>query len=432
MEALPSEFDYFTSIPVQAAITEEYEVAISPDASIDGRTNIEFEIAGEPNVYRDLSNSYLAVQCKVTQAENVKLAASTAVSPVNLLLHAMFSSMSIQLCGQNITPNDSNYPYRAFIETLLTYNDDVLRTRGKLAGWVFDGDAAAMDRLTLTTVDNVAPNAAFVERNKPFAESRSVTLVGRPHADLFHQNLDIPPDCSVKITFARSENGFALMAAKDSTYMLTIENARLFVRSKKVSPDLIVAHRAMLAKSNFRFPHTAVAVRKYLAPSDVSEHMITDIFKDRLPKRIIVGLVSHARTGNGYQLNPFKFENFGLSTIGLTVGGRAIPREALQMNYTTGNYSRAYLSMLSALGLDIGNRAISLTPELWASAYNLYAFKVAPGPIDDGPTINSDLRANVNLKLVFSSALTQAVDVIVYSETTSLLEITNLNTVHLS
>jgi len=432
MEAMCSEFDYFTPVPVQASIVDEYDESIAPSSTITPGSTIEYTIKGEPNIYRDLSNSYIAVQCKVTTSDGAKLASDAAVAPANLLLHSMFSGVDIEVCGVRITDKDVLYPYRAFIETLLTYSDEVLESRTKLAGWLLDKDANAMDRVILATSGSTTPNPAFVERNRSIAESRSITLVGRLHADLFHQNLDIPPNCPINIRLTPSESGFVLMAARDATFKLVIESARLYVRSKQVVPDLIMAHRNMLDRSNFRFPHTAVGVRKFQVPSGLSKHEIADIFKTKLPKRIVVGMASHSRVSGAYNLNPFKFEHFNLNEISLTVGGQQIPREPIATNYTTGNYGRAYLNTLGALGLDIGNRAIALTPELWASAYNLYAFKLVPGPIDNGPSHSMRDTAAVNLKLNFASDLSAPIDVIVYSETDALLEITKLNSAILS
>ena len=424
-----SEFDYFVPTSVQASILDEYDEMIAPSTALSAGSTIDFLINGMPNIYRDLSNSYLEVQCKVTNTDGTNLADDAAVAPVNLLLHSMFSSVDVHICGKRITENDTLYPYRAFIETLLTYPTDVLDTRAKLAGWCLDKDAAAMDRLLLATAGGTDPSAQFLQRNRAIAGSRVYTLVGRPHADIFHQNLDIPPGCDISITLTPSESKFALLAAATATFKLVITGAKLYVRSKEVAPELILAHRAMLSRCDFRIPFTRVEVRKFQIATGTAEHSINNLFNKKLPKRIVVGLVTQARVVGGYNLNPFKFHNFGLTKVDLKVGGNSVPREVLSMDYAAevNNYGRAYLNTLAALGLDIGTRAISLTPELWASAYNLYAFKLVPGPIDDGPVESLRASSTVNLTLTFSAGLTAPVEVIIYSETNALLSITSLN-----
>lgn len=117
----------------------------------------------------------------------------------------------------------------------------------------------------------------------------------------------------------------------------------------------------------------------------------------------------------------------------MKVNTTSIPRDPNKTNFTTGDYQLAYINTLDALDLLHGNRAVPLTPELWQAAYNLYAFKLVSGDIDDGPAIHpNELYGNVSIKLEFGAATNAALALLVYSETPSLLEITNLNTVLLS
>jgi hypothetical protein len=127
-----------------------------------------------------------------------------------------------------------------------------------------------------------------------------------------------------------------------------------------------------------------------------------------------------------YSLNPFKMENFDVQKITVTVGGKSIPALPLTMDYDRKDYQRAYLNMLGALSLDIGNRGLVLTPELWAEAYNLYAFKLVPGPIQ-GSVESTRQRGAVNLSFDFKDATPSPIEVLVYSETNRTLEITATN-----
>ena len=430
MEAMLSEFNYFAPSLIQASILDEYDESIGPTTAVASGSTIDFTIPGMPNIYRDLSNSYLEVQCKVAQGEkNDDIPNDAAVAPINLILHSMFKSVNVSVCGTQINDSEIMYPYRAFIETLLTFPSDVQRTRSKLAGWCLDLDGTAMDRILLATTSGVEPSPSFLTRRSHIEESRIYTLVGRPHADIFHQNLDIRPNCKIDITLTPSESKFALMAAATAPYKLMITSAKLFVRSKVVAPELILAHRSMLSSCNFKIPYTSVAVRKFQIAAGVAAHGISNMFTAKLPKRIVIGLVSHDRVDGAFNLNPFKFSNFGLTQVVLTVGGAQVPREALKMNFAQNSYGRAYLNTLASLSMDIGDRALAITPELWASAYNLYAFKLVPGPIEDCTVESLMTTGNVALSLTFAATITVPIDVIVYSETNSQIEITSLNNV---
>ena len=52
------------------------------------------------------------------------LADDAAVGAVNLFLHSLFSQVDISLNGTLITASTNTYPYRAMLETLLSYGED--------------------------------------------------------------------------------------------------------------------------------------------------------------------------------------------------------------------------------------------------------------------------------------------------------------------
>jgi len=426
-----SEFDYFRPHVLQAAIVKEFDQQVLCSNLNPTGTTIDFEIPGIPNVYRDLSNSYLELKCNVmksSQTDAAPLGVGDAVAPVNNMMHSLFSDCEVQVCGARVTDKESGYAYRAVIESLLSATPEVLDTRSKLAGWELDKDPESMDRILLERTGNVDPNQQFVSRRKLIAESRSVTLVGRLHADLFHQDLDIPPNCRINIKLTRSSNAFVLMAAENSTYAVYISSAKLYVRSKEVSPDVIEAHRAILRDHNFHIPFTQVNLRTFQIPAKGTSANFSNIFVDKLPRQIVIALVRQDRVNGKYNLNPFKFEHFNLLHLEVKVNGQTIPADSLTMDYNIKDYQRAYLNTLAALGLDTGNNGLTLTPDLWEKAYNLYAFKLVPGPIK-AAVESTHVKGAVDLSFKFKTAVVEPIEVIVYYETNKTLEISSVNKV---
>ena len=139
MESMLSEFDYFNPTVLQSSIIKEYDESISPvnSTGIQGNaiSSFDFIVAGATDLYRDLNNSYIVLKVKVVDAAGANLGANDAVAPTNLFLHSLFANVSVNLCGKEITEKDSLYPYRAYLETLLSYNQNVLETRGVGEGW---------------------------------------------------------------------------------------------------------------------------------------------------------------------------------------------------------------------------------------------------------------------------------------------------------
>jgi len=112
---------------------------------------IEFEISGSGEDYIDFANTVLYVKAKITANNGDNLAADAAVGPTNLFLHSLFSQVDISLNGTLVTPSTNTYPYRAMLETLLSYGED--SKKSQLTSALFYKDTAGrMDAVVLPTL----------------------------------------------------------------------------------------------------------------------------------------------------------------------------------------------------------------------------------------------------------------------------------------
>jgi hypothetical protein len=72
---------------------------------------IEFEIKGKGNEYLDMSQSYLQVVCKFIKGDGTDLTRANSTStPLNNILHSLFSEIDISLNGKVVTPGTDTYP----------------------------------------------------------------------------------------------------------------------------------------------------------------------------------------------------------------------------------------------------------------------------------------------------------------------------------
>ncbi len=434
--SVSSEFDYFAPQIIAGDIEEEYTLAIGTKQAIVGKQPLEFTIPAENNVYRDLNNTMLEVTCQVVQANGDALLNTAAVAPVNLLLHSLFKSVEVQLNGKRVSDANNYYSERAYVETLLSYPETVLNTRGVCEGWCKD-DAESMSSVVLADqagdaqanppVPAIKANKGFVKRNRWCATSRQMKLLGRLHSDLFHQPLDIPDNVKIDIKLDQNPDNKVLMAADTATFKVVLLSARLLVRSKRLSTDLVLAHKQLLDSKNFRMPFTRVVVKNDTVGTGTREVSRSSFHQGAMPSRVTVFLTRSLNSNGAYSKNPFAFENFGLTSIWLKIGKDKYPHEDLTVDYGNGLYHNAYINTLASLGLDQGERAIAITPEDWASSFNVYSFKLTPGSVN--PNVLHTLHSQqvvVELHAKFSAALTEPVTIFGYIEEPALLEIDKL------
>ncbi len=121
------------------------------------------------------------------------------VAPVNNWLHSLLNQMDVYRNDTLVTPWSNTYPYRAYVDTVLSYGDEAKNTQLTSQLWYKD-TAGHMDA---TTVDG--GNTGMVERRRYIAESRIVEMMGRLHGDLFLQDRFLLNGVSVKIRLVRSK-----------------------------------------------------------------------------------------------------------------------------------------------------------------------------------------------------------------------------------
>ena len=81
--------------------------------------------------------------------------------------------------------------------------------------------------------------------------------------------------------------------------------------------------------------------------------------------------------------------------------------------------------VLEAMGYDIGPYTWSISPSAWANGYNLWVFKVTPGPI--GAVRSTQLNGDIRLEMKFAQATAANITLIVLSEEPATLEIDKFN-----
>src|SRR6266516_6858749 len=120
-ECAKSELDLFTVPPTQTSIESGSWVEYNPISSIGDGMPIEFSVGGSGQDYIDLGNMQLYVKAEIVQGDGTAIDQTHHVGPINLLLHSLFSEVDFKLNDTLISSTNKTYPYRAYIETLLSY-----------------------------------------------------------------------------------------------------------------------------------------------------------------------------------------------------------------------------------------------------------------------------------------------------------------------
>jgi hypothetical protein len=397
-------------------VEEGQFVEIHPLASLAPNAPIEFAISGNSDEYLDLFNTFLHVRAKVTLPNGDKLPVGSEVAPVNYFLHSLFSQVDVSLNDTMITPSENTYPYRAVIECLMNHGEEA--KKGHLGSALFFKDTPKYNEDTQGD-----ENTGFKARREIASGSQEFDMMGKLHSDIFAQDRFMLNGLNLKIKLTPSKDAFNLMATDPLlNYKSTITHAVLVVRKAKVNPAIALAHEKALMQTNAKYPIKRVAVKTLTVPQGMLSHNQDNLFLSQTPTRLVVGLVSSSAFNGSYKGNPFNFRHWDVSYLNVTVDGRTTSGKPLIMDYAHNQYVRAFYGANLAMGLvgkDAGN---DIDYRHFKNGYTLYAFDLSPSLLD-GDQFEMPKAGPVSLEFKFGAATPEPLQIIVYAELDSVIEI---------
>jgi hypothetical protein len=122
-ESITTKCKLFSVPPTQTSVVDGFWRDYHPLTLITGDGQVEFCIQNNGESYIDLSQIYLELEVNVTQADGNPFADGVSCVPHNLMLHTMWSDVTVQFNDATVSSDSANYGYRSYIDTLLSYGE---------------------------------------------------------------------------------------------------------------------------------------------------------------------------------------------------------------------------------------------------------------------------------------------------------------------
>ena len=412
MERYNTELELFSPSITQSSIIKSLQREFFPISPLQHGNQITFNITGS-DLYLDLSKCLLYVTAKIQTAANANPGNDT-VGPINLTLHSLFSKVEVELGATSVADSNQFYYYGAYLKTILNSPSD---NENQLHTEIWHKDTA--EHLVDFAVANDSPNNGLVIRSRYFATGNEVEMIGRIHSDIFEQPLALLSNLDMKIKLYPNRDNFVLVTpapahgADQVNYKIVIMEAKLIVQSLLVSPSLSYAHNQMLQKCNARYPIMRTSIKIITVPRGQSGIMQDNIYLGKIPSRVVMAMVTDAAMAGGYQQNPFNFQHFGLNYLAMYVNGDMVPNRPYQPDFAHNKYLREYSSLFDGIGRS--NCVISRND--YPNGYTIWIFKLSP--VLGTPSKPGTVR----LEIKFSAALNETINIILFAEFNSIIEI---------
>ncbi len=174
---------------------------------------------------------------------------------------------------------------------------------------------------------------------------------------------------------------------------------------------------------NARYPIRRCTIKPISVPRGVTNVLHENVYKGSLPERIILGMVTDVDLTGGYKHNPFNFQHFNVNHLVLTLDDmRNIPSRPFQPDFSKKKYIRDYASLFETMGLLFGDKTISINRDDYANGYTFWGFDLTPDK-NCSQSVSVATEKSVRLEVKFANTTTETINIILYAEFDSVIEI---------
>ena len=304
----------------------------------------------------DMSRSYFEMEVQFKTSGNANTAHGTVMYPVTNLAHSMIKQLSVHVNGVLLEPQTDHYHYKAFFQTILNNSRNDGETSLHPQGWYNDFDLP--DLLTADVVDKTNNDYKQITETQKrgidamknlalqFTGGKFHTMFFAPNSPLFHTGKLLVPmqEVSIKMYFndpsvfmlspaATDDAAIKAKALNDDAIKITLNLCQV-----TVAPSIYRQITAARTRSTARYPLHASKIRTFSMADGLTDFDQDQLFTNRVPVRVLVGLLHNSAFNGAYRRSLFAFEKFGLTLIRMTINGEEYPyKNALELVHNDGS-----------------------------------------------------------------------------------------------
>ncbi|XP_062596769.1 uncharacterized protein F54H12.2-like [Saccostrea cucullata] len=374
--------------------------------------------------------------CKFTKDDGSNLTgANSTSSPVNNILHSMFTEIDISLNEKLLSyqPRTLKTQMRAcslWEKDTTEHMDEVgLDDLGVAQNKTFNvtkgssADTVTINEPILTELPANSKNEGFRKRHQAIDDSKKIILLDGLHLDLFQQDRFLPSGVDVCLRFNRARPAFYMMIKGGSTGKVKILSMVLWVRKVKPTAVMMNTINQSLNTHRAKYPLRRVEVKTFTIPTGTQSKITDHLFQGQMPKRLILGFVENAAFNGDKTKNPFHFQNVGIKKLDVSINGETMSTRCFEPHFNEDLYLRSYLSLYQALEKLGEDWAPDITLEEYKSGYTLWGWDFTKDQEVQSDKFHIIETGNLRVEVQFTNNTVNTINCVVYAEFDNLLEI---------
>lgn len=416
--AVLPQLDLWSVPATQLSIAKDLEPEYRPNANVVDGQPIEFIINSAIDEYINLRETKLYVKMRVNLKKNdatpITDADWNSVVPCNYLMHSMFSQCDVEIGGKDVSLSPQAYQYKAFFEALTGFSPIAKKT--VLKGALYEENTTTRNQIVRCEKNSKEPK-----------HGKWFEMKGRLHIDLtYNCSKLLLGGSEIRIRLIPSTSRFIFKCGQNLSPELEFSEVKLIVKKSKTTQMLTTVQNKLLVEHKSRYAFTRSEVRYQSIGQDKLDAVLQNVIRGQLPRRMFIFLVESESFNGSFGSDPFEFKNFKLNYLAAFVDGTQHPAIPFTPDFDQKHCLREYQELFNVLDADNMDPTLDLTYESFMADRCIYAFQFSPdcsnGP-EDGGHVNPIGYGSLSLHLRFHEKLPKAVNLLMYCEFDSMLEI---------
>lgn len=304
---------FFSKLPTDNRFLQRTFAPIPLKSSLKGKT-ITFvaEKFQAANIYM-IQDAHIEIRMVITK-QNGEVPLKTAiVAPRNNVVHTVFESCRLYLNDVLFSTNSTDYHYKSYICTTLTFPMNVKANQLQASGFVSDSSGFFND---------CTANTGFTQRNNMFRvgglaandyRKSGAEFIGRLFHDLIACESGIPPNISIKIELDKAPASFVLQcpSTDKELYDYKLTHAALYIPVGQLSASVYNELSTIMARNSegsISIHYRRLEIRPILLSKGNQDHYFKPLLSDaECPCKLVICFVESDAKSGSYHKNPFEF-----------------------------------------------------------------------------------------------------------------------------
>ena len=299
----------------------------------------------------------------------------------------------------------STYPFKCYLETLLSYNADAKNTHLETSFFYKEKPGTeAYSKLS-------QGEGGYKDRSLKVKNEKKLYFSTQIYVDFFNTRRFLPPGVEIKLRFVRNQDSFSIVTESATKYKIKVyPKLKLIVRKIVPSEELLAKHQSLFKNNSAKFPFCQSKITTHLVAKGV-EFVDLQLCRGVLPSQILLCMLDHRAYNSNIKINPFHFKNYDLSNVCFKVDGENALLDGFKLDFDSGDYMRLYRNLLDCVAVGSDNAGIHLTMENFKSACCIVAHSRSPDLCNFAHTHNGK-PGTINVSLSFKKTLEESISIL--------------------